>query len=268
MSIAKHTKSVDALAGAVKALGRLKVPAPPEAVSALKKAIAALEACDIDGLRNELAESLAEAERLVSEELERRREELLSSAKKDGTPFKRFSDYDRIGPFKVSYKGSKVRLEVGSETVAEVVENDGERLFATIKEQMTKLERKDFSRQEFFEWIKDGIKIAKGRGLGDEGKLPIKQLYPYVVLARQSGSEAFLRKPSAKTFLEYPPHQFVYDLARFGSDGWGVQDQFLRTQTPNMATISQGKTMMLPALESTEGAGQQVAVLWIEKRGE
>ncbi|TVS20864.1 MAG: hypothetical protein EA424_01800 [Planctomycetaceae bacterium] len=157
-----------------------------ESVGALKKAIAALESCDFDGLRYELAESLVEAERHASEELEHRREDLLSSVKRDRMPFKRFSDYDRVGPFKVSYKGTKVRLDVGSETVAEVVENDGGRLFTTIKEWMNRLERSDFSREELFEWLKDAFRMAKGRGQGQDGRVPIKQLYPFVVLARQS----------------------------------------------------------------------------------
>jgi hypothetical protein len=147
------------------------------------------------------------------------------------------------------------------------VENDGGRLFSLIKDQTNRLERKDFSREEFFRWLRDAIRMAKGRGIGEDGRVPVKQLFPFVVLARQSRNEAFLKKPGVKSFLDYQPYQFVYDLARFGSDGWGVQDYLLRTQTPNMATISQGKTMMLPSLESMEGAGQQIAVLWIEKRG-
>lgn len=75
-----------------------------------------------------------------------------------------------------------------------------------------------------------------------------------------------MNKPEGRTFKDYPLTQFLYELARFGRDGWRCGDELLRTQTPNMATISQGKTLMLPNLDAQDGTNHRIAVLWIEKR--
>jgi hypothetical protein len=108
--------------------------------------------------------------------------------------------------------------------------------------------------------------LAKITGQDQNGSVAIRTLYPLVVLVRQSRSEAFLKKPDSRTFKDYPLTQFLYDLARFGRDGWRCGEEILRTQTPNMATISQGKTLMLPGLDAQDGGNHRIALLWIEKR--
>ena len=70
--------------------------------------------------------------------------------------------------------------------------------------------------------------------------MPIRRLYPLVVLVRQSQDERFVKRPEQKSFRNYPMAQFVYDLARFGKDGWIMQGERLSTQTPNMASIQKG----------------------------
>ena len=150
----------------------------------------------------------------------------------------------------------------------DVYEPDGTRLFNIIKMKESALNEEELSREEFFSLLKESMTLAKIRGLNRDGRTPVRKLYPLFVLARQCRSEVFLSKPDAKNFRDYQTFHFVYDLARFGRDGWRCGDEILRTQTPNMATISKGETMMLPALDLAEGSGHQIAVLWIEKREE
>lgn len=266
MSMALQKKALDALLRTLKPLADEKPLTTEQQTAALKKALAALDGLDIAGLRSELDRRHDELQQKATTDLARRREDLLRGSREKSIPHKRFTDYDRVGPFKVSYKNKKVALDVGSEKMVELEELSGTRLLAALQEKMAELEKDPFSREEFFACLKEALRMAKERGLAEDGRLPIKRIFPFFVLAKQARREAFLQKPSTKTFQEYPIFQFVYDLARFGRDGWRLGDEVLRTQTPNMATISQGKTIMLPALDSQDAVGQQVAVVWIEKR--
>ena len=65
--------------------------------------------------------------------------------------------------------------------------------------------------------------LAKAQGQARDGKVPIRRLYPLVVLVRQIQDERFVKRPEQKSFRNYPMAQFVYDLARFGKDGWITQ---------------------------------------------
>jgi len=266
MSMALQKKALDALSRSLRPLADEKPLTAEQQTAALKKALAALNGLDLAGLRSELERRRDELEQKATTDLARRREDLLRAAREQSIPHKRFSEYDRVGPFKVSYKGKKVALELGSEKMVELEELNGARLLTALQDRMTELDKDPFSREEFFACLKEAFRMAKERGLAAEGRFPIKRIFPFFVLAKQARRDAFLQKPSTKTFQEYPVYQFVYDLARFGRDGWRLGDEMLRTQTPNMATISQGKAMMLPALDSQDGTGQQVAVVWIEKR--
>ena len=106
--------------------------------------------------------------------------------------------------------------------------------------------------------------LAKAQGQARDGKVPIRRLYPLVVLVRQSQNERFVKRPEQKSSRNYPIAQFVYDLARFGQEGWIMQDERLSTQTPNMASIQKGTTVMLPSLDG-RGNSQQVGMVWIHR---
>jgi hypothetical protein len=88
-----------------------------------------------------------------------------------------------------------------------------------------------------------------------------------MLLLRHLYLEDFCKKPETNRFRKYSKAQFVYDLARFGAKGWSVNNEALRSRTPNMATVGSGKTMIIPELRSAETPGIQVAVLKIEKTG-
>ena len=234
----------------------------------LRKALNALDEARLDTL----ACSLSDEEKIVTERInkatDQRRENLLGAARSLSLPHKRFGDYDRIGPLKISYKAKKVKLEIGSEPLAEFDESNGVKVLEKARQALETLEAEPFDREMFFQTIKDAVKLARDHGRADrEGWVPIRSVYTYAVLFRHLHFEDFIKKSETNKFRKYSRAQFVYDLARFGAKGWTVNEEVLRSRTPNMATVAAGKTMIIPDLRSMEGSGTQVAVLKIEKAG-
>jgi len=208
-------------------------------------------------LENHLRELEARREKL----LQKRRESLLSAAQESGMPYKRFDRFDRIGPFKVSYREKKVILELGSEKLREIEEVDGSSLLNVIKESHKSLEETPFERGEFFRLLKYAYYLVRQKEQPRDGWVPIKELYSCFVLTRNLVNRDFMTRPGSKHFQDYSTAQFVYDLARFGREGWIFEGERLETRTPSMREVP--KAMILPALESVEQTGPQIAHLRI-----
>ncbi len=266
MSLTQHDKSIAALGRALKLFIKKGECSDIERYDNLKKALNAARKVLFDDLLIELEREGDEVKRKIDTALDQRREQLLMAAREARIPYKRMTDYDRVGVFKITYKGRKAQLSVGSEKFLILEEADGARLFDAIQEQANVLENEPFSREGYFEALKVALGIARSKGQQKDGGVPVKTLYPYVALARQTQSDQFLKTPVSKRFQDYSTAQFVYDLARFGREGWSVGNETLTTQTPNMATISAGKSMTLPVLGSIEGSGKPFATLMIKKK--
>jgi hypothetical protein len=264
----KHTRDLQRLVAALRKVQKSKKPLTDEQfATVLRNAADAAKCLALSDLIVWLENMAGEVESRMKAALDQRRESLLLAARNANVRHKRFGDYDRVALFKVSYRGTKVRLELGSETLREFEEADGARILEAIQRDSALLEKESFSREEFLRTIKDAIRLARERGLERDGWVPVRTLYAYVVLLRNLGSEDFVRRPGARSFRDYSTAQFVYDLARFGRGGWLLGDEILRGMTPNMATVAAGKTMTLPDLENTETLGPQLAVLRIEHKG-
>ena len=211
----------------------------------------------------------AELARRVNEQLERRREDLLSAAEAAGWRALRRHDYDHVDCFRITYRRVQVTLELGSEKWGAFEETDGRRVFDRVMEARSELDSFPFSRDEFFDTMKDAIVTAKAKELARDGKVPIRKLYPLVVVERQLRSQAFMKQPSTSRFSNYSICQFIYDLARFGKSGWlGGRGGRLCSQTPNMRTIAARGAITLPVLEGpgSTAQNQQIAVLWIDRQ--
>ena len=221
-----------------------------------------------DELCGVLDRQRGELGRRVDEQLGRRREDLLSAAAEAGRRALRRHDYDHVDCFRVRCKGARVTLELGSEKWGTFDETDGRRVFDRVMDARSELDGFPFSRDSFFDAIKDAVRTARAKELAPDGKVPIRELYPLVVVERQLRDRAFKKQPSARHFSDYSLCQFIYDLARFGQSGWlGGRGERLCSRTPNMGTIAGRGAVTLPILEGTGSTEQspQVAVLWIEK---
>jgi hypothetical protein len=261
-----------ALQNLSRALKAIESPKRPlndyQLVEALLKASAAAGEINLEDLKRALAAEGKTVSDRIAISLEQRRENLLNAAKVSGIPNKRFGDYDRIGPLKISYKGKKVRVEIGSEALAEFGEADGQKVFEKSQEALKALDDEPFERENFFKAMNDAMRLAKEHGRADRQEwVPIRSVYTYFILLRHLYIDEFTKKPETNKFRKYTRAQFVYDLARFGGKGWSVGNETLRSRTPNMATVAAGKTMIIPDLKSVEAFGDQISVMRIEKLG-
>ena len=187
-------------------------------------------------------------------------------AKEAGWPAKRLKEDDFVGGFHVSYRSEQVTLRLGSEPLTTFDEPDGSNLFSRLQEEKSKLEEFPFARLDFIESFKDAIHLARRQEKDRDGKVPIRILYPLFVLARQSRDERFIKRPVTKSFTEYSMAQFVYDLARFGRDGWKTdRGERLCNQPPNMASIAKGATVTLPLLDGDGSGGPQLGAVWVDR---
>ena len=235
-------------------------------ISALDKAIVALQEIEPARMLLTLNRERSVLVQSRDEVLKHRRENLARAAKEAGWPVKRLEEHDFAGGFQVSYKLEQVTLRLGSEPLTIFDEPDGTSLFSRLQEERSKLEGFPFARPDFIESIKGAVHLARWQGKDRDGKVPIRTLYPLFVLARQSRDSRFIKRPVAKTFTEYSMAQFVYDLARFGRDGWETdRGERLRNQPPNMASIAKGATVTLPSLDGDGSGGPQLGAVWIDR---
>ena len=237
---------------------------PIQALGDLDKAIAALQNL-ISG--DALSNLEQERNRLVHHRdnlLTNMRADLKRSAEDAGWVVTRRAHYDYVGCFTVGYKQKRVTVHVGSEMFATIDEVDGNKLFTYLQEARNTLDGVSFDRKDFFQTLKGAISLSRTQGLSRQGKVPIRPLYPMMVLVWQSRAEGFLKEPTQRLFTDYSRAQFVYDIARFGRDGWTLESERLASQTPNMATIGRGATMTLPSLDGQRSTRHQIGALWIE----
>ena len=266
MDLTKHLKELQRLSAALKKLNTAKKPLGDHVrLDLLAEAIAATKVFESFELRPALEQEAESIRRRLESSLETRREDLLKAARQAGVPQKRFGEFDRVGLFKVTYRGKKVALEIGSEPAAEFEATEGEQILVAVQEQLAALEAQPFSREDFFRSVKDAVRLARERGKDRDGWVPIRLVYVYVVLLRNLQFDDFVKRPSIRSFRDYSRAQFVYDLARFGKKDWTCGDETLRGETPNMATVTAGKSVTLPNLDELDKLGHQFARIRIEK---
>ena len=236
-----------------------------ERLSVLDKVIAALKVIDVESVLRDLESEQATLAQGRDAAFARRREELLRAAKEAGCSARRLKDYDFVGGFRVNYKRERVTLNLGSEIFDVFDEVEGARLFLRIKEARQQLDGFLFRRSDFFRAIKDALGFARVRGQTHDGRVPIREIYPLVVLVRQSYDDRFLKHPNSKSFSDYSMAQFVYDFARFGHENWRMDGERLANQPPNMATAAKGRTVTLPSLDGDGSGGPQLGSVSIQR---
>ncbi|MBM4289397.1 MAG: hypothetical protein FJ135_14855 [Deltaproteobacteria bacterium] len=239
---------------------------PPDAdfLKLLRQALTAAQALQEENIAVQLSAVMEALERQLTELTEHRREALWVAAREAAWPCKRFDRFDRLLPLEVEYQPTKVRLKVGSETYQEVQELDGARLFHRVKEAAEKLAQAPFQREEFFRLLHAAYAFVRQTSSRSDDWLHIRQLYPTMVLLQQTMNQEFMKQPEGRQFRSYPSAQFVYDLSRFGQEGWSCRGYKLETRTPSMRETAQA--MILPNLASVEQPGPQIAHLHIVKQ--
>ena len=188
-------KTLDRARKAVDLLVKAKDTGPAGRIAALDKAIAALHTIQPARMISVLHRERSVLVRNREDALKHRRENLARSAKEAGWPVKRLKEYDFACGFRVSYKMERVTLRLGSETLTTFDEPDGASLFSRLQAERSKLEEFPFARPDFIESIKDAVHLARRQGKDRDGKVPIRTLYPLVVLARHSRDASLHQAP-------------------------------------------------------------------------
>lgn len=256
-----------ALRKAIVRLDKLKRAASmDETLPLLDRTIAALRAIGLEAAIRDFDGERAALVQRRDETLKSRREALVRAAGEAGWRIRRLKNYDFVGCFQVNYRLQRVTLRVGSETLIAFDEVDGARLFSRLRTELETLDTFPFSRHRFLGSIKGALSLARAQGIDRNGKVPIRRLYPLIVLVRQSQDQRFLKRPAVHSFVDYSTAQFVYDLARFGQNGWRTeQGERLRNQPPNMGSIARGETMTLPSLRGDGSRRTQIGSVWVER---
>lgn len=241
----------------------MKTMTPNQAMSitSVDKAITALR--PLGKIFSDLEQHRIDLDREHQATLANRREDLLKTARDAQWSVARRASYDFIGCFRVNYRNDRVTLRIGSEELTRFDEADGKNLFSRLVKEKEALDAFPFARSEFFRSIRGSIDLARSQNRDRDGKVPIRQLYPLVVLTRHSLDNVFIKRPLQKFFTEYSMAQFVYDLARFGKVGWEEGGYRLRARTPNMDSSEQSVT--LPLLDRAGSDGQLIDVIWIDR---
>lgn len=265
MEMDKIAKDINRLNLLINKLSSGKALGVYDKIDILNKALTESQSLSFSELSGQLEQLLNATQNHIDQLIEQRREMILAESKKAGISAKRFQDYDRIDIFKVSYKGKKVRLEIGSELVEEFDEADGTKVLQKIQEERIKLDSAPFKRERFFQLIQYSCFLAQREaGTGDQW-VPIRTVYAYLTLLRNLDSDSFIKNPSLGKYTPYSTAQFVFDLARFGRSNWICENYALKTQTPNMSTVAAKKAVTLPDLQNPDKLGAQFAVLKIVK---
>jgi len=260
MSISKdHTKAlqrlVDALREADKASGDPLIS--KAAIEAAQKAVAGI---DLDAINSDLEAIKRQIDQEIDRLVFERRMALAEAAREAGWPYTRIGEQDRVGEFCVQYAKTKVKILIGTEELTTTTEPDGRKLFGLLWQELRKAEASMLTRGAFFNSLRIALAMAKADGKSNNGKVKIRELFPYVAGARQLANEDFRKKPLAKNFADYSMALLALELYRFGEspEGWHYGEERLVNQPPNMAT--QSEAMLLPG-----SSGSQVLWLGIER---
>jgi hypothetical protein len=122
-----------------------------------------------------------------------------------------------------------------------------------------------FSREEFFETIRDAIGMARVRGILRNDEVGIRELYPLIVLARQGRDAKFLKRPGPGNFVDYPSYQLAYDFFRFDEKGWVMPDGArIIARSPSMR---EAQNALVFPMSSELSKRHQIAAISIRKQG-
>ncbi len=252
-----HVKQLEKVVEALKKVD--KAPSSEgDVLNLLTAALSALDGLEVSLARQAVVDRQALAREAVEQQVATRRQDLEHAARAAGLTYRRLSKSDKVAAFGVDYSNRKVKLTVGSEELMSFEETSGSKVLERIVAERDRLNAGLLPREQFFRVLKSAFAMARADGKVSDGKAKIRDLFPYIAVARQLTSDAFRKRPSAKAYVDYSMAMLAYELSRFGEheQGWACGGERISNQGPAMAT--QHEAVMLP-----DTAGNPVQVLWV-----
>lgn len=252
-----HIKQFEKLVETLKKVDRAAA-GDGDAFTLIDGALSALGALDLQPAKQVVLDRQSSFRQAVEQQLSNRRQDLENSAREAGLTYRRSSKSDRVSVFGVDYSNRKVKLTIGSEELTSFEEINGSKVVQRITAELARLNDSLLSRDQFFKVMKASFALARSDGKVSDGKAKIRELFPYIAVSRQLTSDAFRRKPSAKSYVDYSLAMFAYELSRFGEheQGWAYGGERIFNQGPAMST--QHEAVVLP-----DAIGNPVQVLWV-----
>ena len=252
-----HVKQLEKVVAALKKAD--KAPSSDgDTLNLLTGALSALDGLDVPLARRAVVDRQAHVRDSLEQQVAVRRQDLERGARAAGLPYRRLSKSDKVAAFGVDYSNRKVKLTVGSEELLSFEETSGSKVLERIVAEQGRLNAAMLPREQFFRVLKAAFALARADGKVSDGKAKIRELFPYIAVARQLTSDAFRKKPSAKSYVDYSMAMLAYELSRFGEheQGWACGGERISNQGPAMAT--QHEAVVLP-----DTGGNPVQVLWV-----
>jgi len=255
--LSAHIKQLEKMVDALKKADKAPL-SEGDALSMLATALSSFDRFEVSQVRQAILARQTSVQEALEREVASRRHDLEQAARVAGLSVRRFSDYDKIDAFGVHYKGRKVKLKIGNEELIDFEETSGSKLFQRIVAERDQLNRMLLPREKFFGVMKTALAMARAEGKVVDGKVKIRELFPYIASARQLASESFRKRPSAKSFVDYTLAMIAFELSKFGDNeqGWACSGERLYNQGPSMA--NQHEAVVLP-----DASGNPVQVLWV-----
>lgn len=246
-SLAKNLKSISA--GAERAE---KAKDLGQKVEALRETLKAAKECDWAITVSSLEEHLGKSSEALDKVLGGRREAVLQKLTELGLPTKRFSDYDRVGPFRVHHKGSKTTVNFGKLEYKLIDDSDSGRVADIIAADVTRVVNGN-PPDNFSKLIEMGVEHCRlEKHAASDAWLRLNEIYREVWLAWQR-SQFTGKFPKTPKPPDFPLVAFCVALAQWVKKGASTPSGLVfRMRTPPMS--NEAESFLIPNLSSDIGS--------------
>ena len=223
-----------------------------ERVEALREALKSAKECQWATTVAALEEHLGKSTEDLDKVLGGRREAVLQKLSELGLHTKRFSDYDRVGPFRVHHKGSKTTVSFGKLEYKMIEDSDSGRVAEVICTDVN-LVVIGSPPDGFPKLIEAGVEHCRlEKHAGSDAWLRLNEIYREVWLAWQR-SQFTGKFPKTPKPPDFPLVAFCVALAQWVKKGASTPGGFVfRMRTPPMS--NEAESFLIPNLNAGIGS--------------
>jgi hypothetical protein len=223
-----------------------------EKVEALREALKAAKECHWASTLSALEEHLGRSSEALDKVLGGRREAVLQKLSEVGLPIKRFTDYDRVGPFRIHHKGSKTTVSFGKLEYKVIDDSDSGRVADVIAADVGRVVTGS-PPDNFSKLIEMGVEHCRlEKHAGSDTWLRLNEIYREVWLAWQR-SQFTGKFPKTPRPPDFPLVAFCVALAQWVRKGASTPGGFVfRMRTPPMSNESE--SFLIPNLSAGIGS--------------
>lgn len=230
---------------------------------ALGKFSESLRTLDLPGLTAVVEAERGRIKELIATDLKRKRELVLQTAESMGQPVRRYSDYDRIGPFRITHQGASTKVAFGRLAVESFDEANGEKAAERIVALRKETLEGAFDPRVFYHEFQQAVRHASVEDALHDGWVRLDAIYREFALGQMRSGFGKRGWKEAKPTAPVPLVRFVVQFARLLLAANYPKGQYLRIRTPAMALS--GEAFQVPDLGDPLGDEKLVLDVKIER---